>query len=104
MPAGAISCRGVSKRFTKYEDSPTLVYGILHAWGRSRRSQLWAVRDIDLDIAPGESVALMGRNGSGKSTLLTMLCGVTGPTNGEVRIGGRIAPLISVGVGFHPEL
>jgi ABC-type polysaccharide/polyol phosphate transport system ATPase subunit len=104
MPAGAIACRGVSKRFTKYEDTPTLAYGLMHAWRRGRRSKLWAVRDVDLDIKAGEAVALMGRNGSGKSTLLTMLCGVTGPTNGEVRIGGRIAPLISVGVGFHTEL
>ena len=104
MPAGAVSCRGIGKRFTKFEDTPTLVYGLMHAWKRNRRSQLWAVRDLDLEIKPGEAVALIGRNGSGKSTLLTMLCGVTSPTVGELRIGGRIAPLISVGVGFHPEL
>ncbi len=52
----------------------------------------------------GESLGVMGRNGAGKSTLLQMLCGVTAPTRGRVRIRGRVAPLISVGVGFHPEL
>lgn len=104
MPSGGIRLRSVGKRFTKYEDTPSLAYGLLHAFGRSRRSELWAVSDIDLDITPGETVGLMGRNGSGKTTLLSMLCGVTSPTSGELRIGGRIAPLISVGVGFHPEL
>lgn len=104
MPRGGIRLRSVGKQFIKYEDTPTLAYGLLHAFGRSHRSKLWAVSGIDLDIAPGETVGLMGRNGSGKTTLLSMLCGVTSPTSGELRIGGRIAPLISVGVGFHPEL
>jgi ABC-type polysaccharide/polyol phosphate transport system ATPase subunit len=104
MKAGTIRLQGVGKRFTKYEDTPTLAYGLLHAFGRSRRSALWAIRDVDLDVEPGEAVGVVGRNGSGKSTLLQMLCGVTAPTTGEVRVSGRIAPLISVGVGFHPEL
>jgi ABC-type polysaccharide/polyol phosphate transport system ATPase subunit len=104
LPAGAVRLQGVSKRFTKYEDAPTLAYGVLRAWGRSKRSQLWAVRDIDISIEPGEAVGIMGRNGSGKSTLLSMFCGVTSPTQGLLHVAGRIAPLISVGVGFHPEL
>jgi lipopolysaccharide transport system ATP-binding protein len=105
MPrTGLISVSGVGKRFTKYEDTPTLAYGLLHAWSRTRRSQLWALRDIDFEITPGEAVGIIGRNGSGKSTLLQLLSGVTAPTTGEVRVGGRIAPLLSVGVGFHPEL
>jgi len=104
MAAGAASLVGVGKRYTKYDDTPTLVYGLLHAWGKSKRSKLWAVREIDLEIAPGEAVGIVGKNGSGKSTLLQMLCGVTSPTTGELHVGGRIAPLISVGVGFHPEL
>jgi lipopolysaccharide transport system ATP-binding protein len=65
---------------------------------------MWALRGVDVSIDPGESVGIIGRNGSGKTTLMSMLCGVTGPTEGRVRVGGRIAPLISVGVGFHPEL
>ena len=100
----AIRLRGVGKRFTKYDDTPALTSVLRHAVRRTRRSSLWAVRDIDLDVGHGESVGLIGRNGSGKSTLLQMLCGVTAPTEGEVRVRGRIAPLISVGVGFHPEL
>jgi ABC-type polysaccharide/polyol phosphate transport system ATPase subunit len=104
MDAGRIRLSGVGKRYTLFEDTPTLAYSLLHAWGRSRRKPLWAVREIDLEIEPGEAVGVMGRNGSGKSTLLQMLGGVTKPTTGELRVAGRIAPLISVGVGFHPEL
>ena len=100
----AISLTGVGKRFTKYEDTPALTSSLRHALRRTRRSSLWAVRGVDLQVEPGESVGLIGRNGSGKSTLLQMLCGVTSPSEGEVRVRGRIAPLISVGVGFHPEL
>jgi ABC-type polysaccharide/polyol phosphate transport system ATPase subunit len=100
----AISVRGAGKQYTKYVDAPALVSGLLRRRGRSGHSKFWAVRDLDLDVARGENVGLIGRNGSGKSTLLQMLCGVTAPSAGEVRVRGRIAPLISVGVGFHPEL
>ena len=101
---GQIHLEGVGKRYRQYRDTPTLAHGILRAWGRSTRTTLWAVRDVDLDIHAGEAVGVVGRNGSGKSTLLQMLCGVTAPTVGSVSVTGRVAPLISVGVGFHPEL
>jgi ABC-type polysaccharide/polyol phosphate transport system ATPase subunit len=105
LPAGTIRIKGVGKRYTKYEDTPTLAYGMMRALrGGGHRGKLWAVRDLDVDVAPGEALGVIGRNGSGKSTLLQMLCGVTGPTTGDVRVAGRVAPLISVGVGFHPEL
>jgi ABC-type polysaccharide/polyol phosphate transport system ATPase subunit len=104
LPAGAISLQGVGKEYTKYEDTPTLAYGLLHLWSRSSRSKLWALRDFDLEVQPGESIGIVGHNGSGKTTLLSMLCGVTGPSTGRLHVAGRIAPLISVGVGFHPEL
>lgn len=104
MTKPAISLHGAGKRFTKYEDTPTLVYGLAQAWRRTKRGQLWALRDVDLEIQPGEAVGVIGRNGQGKSTLLQLLCGVTAPTTGTVHVRGRVAPLISVGVGFHPEL
>lgn len=71
---------------------------------RTRRSKLWAVRDVTFNVADGECVGIIGRNGSGKSTLLRMLAGITGPTEGLIAVRGRIAPMISVGVGFHAEL
>jgi lipopolysaccharide transport system ATP-binding protein len=94
----------VGKRFIKYEDAPMLVTAALRFRQRTRRSSLWAVRHVDLALPPGRCLGLIGRNGSGKSTLLSMLAGVTAPTEGRLAVRGRVAPLLSVGVGFHPEL
>jgi ABC-type polysaccharide/polyol phosphate transport system ATPase subunit len=103
MAEPVISLRDVSKRYVKYDDQPMLV-NALKFRARSRRSTLLAVGDMNLDIARGESVGVLGRNGAGKSTLLQLLCGVTAPSSGVVSVRGKVAPLISVGVGFHPEL
>ena len=62
------------------------------------------MRHVDLSIEPGASYGVIGRNGSGKSTLLQMLAGVTAPTEGRIAVRGRVAPMLSVGVGFHSEL
>jgi ABC-type polysaccharide/polyol phosphate transport system ATPase subunit len=70
----------------------------------SSRTEMWALRDVDFSIARGETVGVIGRNGAGKTTLLRLLAGVSRPTEGVVRVAGRVAPLISVGVGFHPEM
>jgi ABC-2 type transport system ATP-binding protein len=106
MSAGdtRIRLEGVGKRYIKFDDTPTLLNSALRFRNRTRRSTLWAVRDVDLEVAEGETVGVIGRNGSGKSTMLQMLAGVTKPSEGVISVQGRVAPLISVGVGFHPEL
>ncbi len=104
MTAPLITLADAGKRYTKFEDAPMLVSAAVRFRARTKRSQLWAVRNITLDVAAGECVGVIGRNGSGKSTLLQMLAGVTAPTEGRVTVRGKVAPLISVGVGFHPEL
>jgi lipopolysaccharide transport system ATP-binding protein len=73
-------------------------------WRRSRTEEFWALQDINLDIYPGEIVGLIGRNGAGKSTLLKVLSRVVQPTVGEATLQGRVASLLEVGTGFHPEL
>jgi lipopolysaccharide transport system ATP-binding protein len=68
------------------------------------RQQLWALRDVSLRLDPGESVGLIGHNGAGKTTLLKLVAGITRPTEGQVSCSGRVASLINLGAGFHPEL
>lgn len=69
-----------------------------------RSSYVWALKDVNLEVQQGEILGIIGRNGAGKSTLLKLLSRVTAPTSGEIRTRGRIASLLEVGTGFHPEL
>lgn len=72
--------------------------------GSSRSTTFWALRNVDLSIAPGEALGIIGRNGAGKSTLLKLLSRITYPTEGRIVRRGRVASLLEVGTGFHPEL
>lgn len=72
--------------------------------GLGKKEDFWALKDISLDVMPGEVIGIIGKNGSGKSTLLKILTGITPPTEGEIIMRGRVASLLEVGTGFHPEL
>ncbi|MHB8129607.1 MAG: ABC transporter ATP-binding protein [Mobilitalea sp.] len=69
-----------------------------------RRDRFWALKDVSFDVHQGDRLAIIGRNGAGKSTLLKILSQITAPTSGVVKMKGRVASLLEVGTGFHPEL
>ena len=80
------------------------VIGVFHRQHREYRETFWALRDVTCSVAKGEFLGLIGPNGSGKSTLLRILARIVPPTTGSVTVRGRVAPMIELGVGFHPDL
>jgi len=71
---------------------------------QTKKEKFWALEDINFEVYPGDSLAIIGKNGAGKSTLLKILSKITPPTKGEIILRGRLASLLEVGTGFHPEL
>ncbi len=98
----AIALERVSKRYWQIKERSLL--RSLIPLGPPNRTRLQALQDIDLQVEKGETIGVIGRNGAGKTTLLRLLAGVSQPSAGTVTIRGRIAPLLSVGVGFHQEM
>jgi ABC-2 type transport system ATP-binding protein len=100
----AVEIDGVSKRFRLFHEQYTSLKERLIHMGKIPYDDLWALKNIDLEISQGETFGLLGHNGSGKSTLLKCVAGILQPTTGEVRTVGRLAALLELGAGFHPDL
>jgi lipopolysaccharide transport system ATP-binding protein len=99
----AISVKNLSKSYRMYPSPKEKLKELLHPFGKKYHKEFWALKDISFDVKKGECVGIIGRNGSGKSTLLQMICGVLQPTEGEVKVNGRISALLELGAGFNPE-
>jgi ABC-2 type transport system ATP-binding protein len=101
--APAIEVDQVSKRFRVFREKPTSIKQRLLT-SHSRAEDLWALREVTLDVREGSTFGLIGHNGSGKTTLLKCIAGILRPTSGTIRQRGRLAALLELGAGFHPEL
>lgn len=97
----AIKLTGISKKYILHHQKPTLVENIFKV---GKKEAIWALKDINLAINQGEKIGIIGNNGSGKTTLLRILTGITHPTTGKLQINGRVAALLDLDAGFHPEL
>ena len=101
---GSITATGLGKAYKQYTSTwQRLLEWLASARSPPRHRLKWILQDIDLAIAPGETVGIIGINGAGKSTLLKMLAGTTQPTAGKLHMGGRVAALLELGMGFHPD-
>ena len=119
-----IRAEGLSKKYVighqaeRYTALRDVISRGVRGWGRSAMDMLrgqpmvagdtteefWALKDVSFEVKRGEVIGIIGRNGAGKSTLLKILSRITEPSEGRVKIKGRVASLLEVGTGFHPEL
>lgn len=111
MMQNMINIEGISKKFSLQAAAPylslrdVLTGGARSLFGKHKnQEEFWALKDISLTIQKGDRVGIIGRNGAGKSTLLKIISRITPPTKGSISIYGRVASLLEVGTGFHPEL
>ncbi|MGZ5764236.1 MAG: ABC transporter ATP-binding protein, partial [Usitatibacter sp.] len=116
----AIDVKGLGKKYRIRHQNPERYTALrdviagsaraLSSWARGKgrnaavTEDFWALRDVGFRVGRGELVGIIGRNGAGKSTLLKILSQITEPTEGRVELNGRVASLLEVGTGFHPEL
>jgi lipopolysaccharide transport system ATP-binding protein len=113
MPKPIIEIDGIGKRYRirsqrerylSLRDEIATTLRRLGTRDQGRKEDFWALRDVSFSVDEGEAVGIIGRNGSGKSTLLKILSRITPPTEGRIAMRGRVASLLEVGTGFHPEL
>lgn len=99
-----INLSDVGKKYSIHHDKPTLAEDLGRLLQFKQREEYWVFRHINLQIRKGEKVGFHGVNGAGKTTLLKIIAGLTSPTEGRVRVTGKVTSLIDLAAGFHPDL
>lgn len=99
----SIQVTGLGKAYRQYPTRWARLAEWLIPWSKPRHQQHWVLKDVNFRVAAGEALGIIGVNGAGKSTLLKMITGTTQPTAGNIQLEGRVAALLELGMGFHPE-
>lgn len=98
-----INVKNLSKKYRRYASVADGVKELIHPLRKKYHQEFWALKNVTFEIKRGESLGIVGRNGSGKSTLLQILCNILQPTEGKIRVNGRVSALLELGAGFHPQ-
>jgi ABC-type polysaccharide/polyol phosphate transport system ATPase subunit len=104
MADNAISVEGLWKRFRLYHEKNQYLKSAVMKGRRAKYEDFWALKDVSFEVPHGQVFGIIGSNGSGKSTLLKCLTGILAPDQGSIRADGRVAALLELGAGFHPDL
>lgn len=99
----AIKVDNVTKSFKVFYDKPSTLKERLVFWNKKKAENREVLKNIDIEIEKGETVALIGTNGSGKSTLLKLMTKIIYPTKGKIKVNGKLTSLLELGAGFHPD-
>ena len=103
LPAGSIRLVDVTRTFRVYHDRGRTLKEVFIRRGPAKYTERYALRNVDLNIGPGERVGIVGRNGSGKSTMLKLIAGILPPQSGDIEVRGEVASMLELGSGFHPD-
>ena len=104
MTTSAISVSSLSKNFRLYHERNRYIKAALLRGRRAKYEEFWALKDVTFEVAHGATLGIIGSNGSGKTTMLKCLTGIYTPEKGAIKINGKLAALLELGAGFHPEL
>jgi ABC-type polysaccharide/polyol phosphate transport system ATPase subunit len=99
-----ISCQDVSKTFRRHLGPKLIRHHVTDLWKRQPEQRFYALKNVTFNLFSGESLAVIGGNGAGKSTLLSLITGLAEPDEGKLTVNGRVAALLELGSGFHPDL
>ncbi len=99
-----VVCENISKKFHRHTGQRLLREHVAGWWRRTEQVDFYAIKNVSFEIESGTSVAIIGSNGAGKSTLLSLVYGLAQPTSGKITVNGKVAALLELGSGFHPDL